>query len=102
MAQFYYKFNKEVGYWHNKNAAGSMDYDNYVTENFIITENLKAKKFQQGQFTLHIRFDNNLSDNMLLIMMVVRQRALQFDEWHNVSIHTLENKKADQQLERLE
>ena len=79
-----------------------MDYDNYVSQNFLITENLKAKKFQNGQFTVHIKFANNLSDNMLLVMMVSRQKALNFDEWYNISIHNLENKKADQQLERLE
>ena len=79
-----------------------MDYDSYVSENFIITENLKAKKYQNGQFTLNIKFADNLSDNMLLVMMVNRQKALQFDEWYNISIHNLENQKADAQLQKLE
>ena len=101
LAQFYYKFNKECGFW-NKKAAGSMDYDSYISDNFLITENLKARKYQNGQFTLNIKFANNLSDNMLLVMMFVRQKALNFDQWYNVNVHTLENKKADAQLERLE
>jgi len=101
-AQFYYKFNKEVGFWTPKTSAGSMDYDSFVSENFLITENLKAKKYQSGQFTLNLKFDRTLSANMLLIMMVVRQKALQFDEWHNLTVHNLENKKADIQLQKLE
>ena len=79
-----------------------MDYDSYVSDNFLITENLKAKKFQNGQFTLHIKFGSNLTSNMLLVMMNVRQKALNFDQWYNVNVHTLENKKADAQLEKLE
>lgn len=79
-----------------------MDYDNFVSDNFLITENLKAKKYQNGQFTLHIKFADTLSHNMLLVMNVVRQKALQFDEWNNINIHNLENKKADQELERLD
>ena len=102
LAQFYYKFNRECGFWNTKNSDGSMDYDNYTSQNFLIAENLKAKKLQSGQFTLDIKFANNLNNNMLLVMMVARQKALQFDEWLNISIHNLENKKADQQLERLE
>ena len=102
MAQFYYKFNKECGFWNTKYANGSMDYDSYVSENFIITENLKAKKYQNGQFTLNIKFADNLSSNMLLVMMVNRQKALQFDEWYNISIHNLDNQKADAQLQKLE
>ena len=79
-----------------------MDYDSYVSDNFLITENLKAKKFQNGQFTLHIKFASSLTSNMLLVMMNVRQKALNFDQWYNVNVHTLENKKADAQLEKLE
>lgn len=101
LAQFYYKFNKEIGLW-NKNVGGSLDYDSYISDNFLITENLKAKKYQNGQFTLNIKFANNLNHNMLLIMMNVRQKALNFDPWYNVTVHTLENKKADAQLEKLE
>ena len=102
LAQFYYKFNKEIGLWNNKNSSGSMDYDSYISDNFLITENLKAKKFQNGQFTLNIKFANNLSDNMLLIMLNVRQKALNFDPWYNVTVHNLENKKADAQMEKLQ
>ena len=79
-----------------------MDYDEYVSENFLITENLKAKKYQSGQFTLNLKFQNTLSENMLLVMLNVRQKALQFDQWHNLTVHNLENKKADQQLQKLE
>ena len=101
MAHFFYKFNKECGFWNARTAAGSMDYDSYISENFIITENLKAKKFENGQFTLNIKFGQTLDNNLLLIMMLNRQKALQFDEWFNVSIHNIEYKKADAQLERL-
>lgn len=102
LTQFYFKFNRECGFWTPKTSSGSMDYDSFVSENFLITENLKAKKYQSGQFTLNLKFQNNLSHNMLLVMMVVRSKALQFDEWHNLTVHNLENKKADQQLQRLE
>ena len=102
LAHFYYKFNKECGFWNTKNADGSMDYDSYTSQNFIITENLKAKKYENGQFTLNIKFADNLVENMLLVMMVSRQKALQFDQWYNISIHNLANNKADAQLQKLE
>ena len=79
-----------------------MDYDSYTSQNFVITENLKAKKYENGQFTLNIKFGDNLVENMLLVMMVSRQKALQFDQWYNISIHNLANNKADAQLQKLE
>ena len=52
---YYYKFLRECNFYNNNYSSGSMTYDAFRDNNFIIVENLYRKKIRHGQLTLKLK-----------------------------------------------
>lgn len=99
---FFFNFNQNCGFWDNPNSNGGVNYNSFMTDNFLIVANLKQLGHESGQFTLDMRFKNLLPKNLLIVMIMIHQKTMQMDEYCNVSIHNLEMAKADRELKKLE
>ena len=100
--QFFWQFNKMCNFWHNPHSFGSLSYDDFVKDNFLICYNLKEKGYKEGQLTVTLKMNQLLTENFLLIIYIVRQKALEMDSYYNVAISNLSSKRAEKESEKLE
>ena len=100
--EFFWQFNKQCNFWHNAHSFGSLSYDDFIKENFLICYNLKEKGYTDGQFTVSLKMKKLLEQNYLLIIMIVRQKALEMDSYYNVNIANVTSKRAEKESEKLE
>lgn len=100
--EFFWQFNKQCNFWHNPHSFGSLSYDEFVSNNFLMCYNLKEKGFVEGQLTVNIIMKELLSENHLLIILIKRQKALEMDSYYNVNIANLTSKRAEKETEKLE
>lgn len=63
---------------------------------------MKEKGFKEGQLTVGLKMKQLLEQNYLLIILIVRQKALEMDSYYNVNIANLTSKRADKETEKLE
>ena len=100
--EFFWQFNKQCNFWHNPHSFGSLSYEDFLWQNFLICYNLKEKGFNEGQLTVSIKMKQLLEENYLLIILIRRQKALEMDSYYNVNIANLTSKRADKETEKLE
>ena len=98
---FFYHFNKTCNFWDNPLTLGGVNYQSFINGNFIVVEDLKNKGYDDGQFCLSLKFKEVLPRNLLLVMLIIKQKSLQIDEFLNCSVHNLELSKADKEADKL-
>lgn len=67
----------------------------------MVVEDLKNKGYDDGQFCLSLKFKDVLPGNLLLVMLIIKQKTLQIDEFLNISVHNLELSKAEKEADKL-
>ena len=96
---YYFKFLKECNFYNNNYSSGSMTYDCFRDNNFIIVENLCRKKMRYGQLTLKLKFKFILNHKLYLLVMPVHKKILNFDEYYQPEVVEASDNKNDDMVE---
>ena len=83
---FYTNYLKTTNRWQNYLSTGGLEKIAFDLYNFIIFANLKQEGIQSGQITLNLKFNQALTEKLLLLYCPVIEKRLIFDSYQNVSV----------------
>ena len=83
---FYTNYLKSTNRWQNFFSTGALQKRAFDDSNFICFMNLKQEGLKSGQVSLNLKFNEALTEKLLLLYCPVFEKSLVFDAYQNVSV----------------
>lgn len=94
---FYRKYLAECNFLENTLSAGGMGMGPFQKNNFMVcVENFKRKKLFTGHLTMTLKFAEELTKKLYIVMVPVYQKKLQFDQNLNVTVSSMRADAAEE------
>ena len=83
---FYVEYLRKSNRFYNMLAGSSITQTEYDDSNFLTIVNLKHENFRNGQCVVNLKFSDELSDKLFLLVLPIIEKRLRFDAYFNVTL----------------
>ena len=98
---FYHKFLKVTNFFDNPYSNGPLTYEEFGNGNFLIVENLQRLNIFSGDLTARLKFKQQLTQKLYLVMMPIYQKKITFDDFFNVTVSDMNVNEANKQNDKI-